>query len=172
MSLYVRWINLIKEKADETWLTDSQREVYEALLARWKSATFVNLCGPPGAGKTFTARLLAKRHGYIYTHDLEEAPQDAAQVIVDDANYTRMMRSTARGLGLGRVLLITQHPVREAMAKIELVLNARDVRQFQAILSERCGITFIETIPRSRDLAKILRQEVIARGGAHVHQRP
>ena len=57
MSLYVRWINLIKEKADETWLTDRQRKVYEAILTRWRSAPFVNLYGPPGAGKTFIARL-------------------------------------------------------------------------------------------------------------------
>lgn len=170
MSLFTTWINLIKEKADEDWLTDSQREVYEPIQSRWKSAQFVNLHGPPGSGKTFIARLLAKKHGYAYTHDLEQAPASAAQVIVDNAEYTRMMRPLARDLGLGRILLISRTPVREAMPKVNLELNDRDVRQFQATLAEHCDIVFTETIPEGTDLARLIRNEVVKRGEIHVHQ--
>lgn len=170
MSLYVAWINLIKEKADETWLTDSQREVYERILSRWRSSPFINLHGPPGSGKTFIARLLAKKHGYAYTHELEQAPKDAAQVILDNAQYTRMMRPIARGLGLGRVLLITHSAVSEAMPRVALELNDKDVRQFLATLSNHCGIVFTQTIPEGKDLADIIRKEVIMRGETHVHQ--
>jgi cytidylate kinase len=170
MSLYIAWINLIKEKADETWLTDSQREVYERILSRWKSSPFVNLYGPPGSGKTFVARLLAKKHGYTYTHELEQAPKDAAQVILDNAEYTRMMRPIARELGLGRVLLITRRAVPEAMPKANLELDDKDVRQFQAVLSNHCSIVFTQTIPQGHDLAEIIRKEVIARGETNVHQ--
>ena len=168
MSLYTQWINLIKEKADETWLTDSQREVYEAILSRWSSAPFVNLHGRAGAGKTFIARLLAKAHGYVYTWDLRQAPQGAKQVIVDNAEYSRLLRPLARSLRLGRVLLITNVPVEDTMPKVRLELNTRDVNQFCAVLSERCGISFVHTIPQGEDLAQILRQEVVARGEAHV----
>jgi len=171
MSLYVTWINFIKEKAEESWLTESQRETYEALLSRWKSALFVNLHGPPGSGKTFVARLLAKQHDYVYVHDLGDASPGAQQVIVDNAEYSRMMRPLARSLALGRIILISRHPIREAMPQLELTLNPKDVRQFQAVLSDRCDITFIETIPAGEDLAEILRQEVIARGETYVHQR-
>jgi len=170
MSLYVTWINLIKEKADETWLTDSQRGVYECILSHWKSSPFINLYGPSGGGKTFIARLLAKKHGYAYTHALEESPKGAAQVILDNAQYTRMLRPLARELDLGRVLLITRSTVPEAMPKVSLELNDKDVRQFQAALSNHCDIVFTQTIPEGRDLAEIIRKEVIARGEADVYQ--
>jgi energy-coupling factor transporter ATP-binding protein EcfA2 len=168
MSLYVMWVNLIKEKADERWLTDSQREVYEAILEHWQSQPFVNLCGPRGAGKTFLARLLAKHHGYAYVHELAQAPPNAPQVVLDDAEYDRALRPLARDLGLGRVLLITETPVRETMPKVELVLDTHDVYQFCANLSERCGIPLVHTLPEGLDLGEILRREVIARGEAHV----
>ncbi|MFW6116685.1 MAG: hypothetical protein ACOC6F_03065 [bacterium] len=169
MSLYIEWINRIKEKADEEWLTDSQREVYESILSHWKAHPFVNLCGPSGSGRTFIARLLAKEHGYAYTHDIEEAPPDAAEVIVDDAQYSRTMRLVARAKGLGRVLLITSRPVREAMPRVELELDDKDVRQFQAVLANHCDIVFKETIPQGVDLAEIIREEVIERGEANVN---
>lgn len=170
MSLYVTWINLIKERADENWLTDSQREVYERILSRWKSHSFINLYGPSGSGKTFIARLLAKEHGYSYTHDLEQSPQGARYVILDDAQYTRTLRSVARRLGLGRTLLVTHIAVSEAMPKVTLELNDRDIRQFLATLSSQCGIVFTQTIPEGRDLAAIIRREVVIRGEADVYQ--
>ena len=170
MSLFVTWINLIKERADENWLTDSQREVYERILSSWKAQSFVNLYGPSGSGKTFIARLLVKKHGYFYTHNLEQASQGAQHVILDDAQYTRMLRPTARRLGLGRVLLITSIAISEAMPKVALELNDKDVRQFLATLSNHCGIVFTQTIPEGKDLADIIRKEVIMRGETHVHQ--
>jgi ABC-type taurine transport system ATPase subunit len=172
MSLYTTWINLIKEGADEDWLTDSQRQVFESVLLRWKSAQFVNLHGPSGSGKTFIARLLAKEHGYAYVHDLKQSPVGAAQAILDNAQYTRMLRPLARERGLGRVLMVTRTSIPEAMPKVNLELDDRDVRQFQAGLSKHCGIVFTKTIPQGLDLAEIIRKEVIQRGGEfHVHSR-
>lgn len=168
MSLYVMWINLIKERATETWLTPSQRQVYDALLTRWQAHPFVNLHGPSGSGKTFLARLLARQHGYAYSQHLSEAPRSAPQVILDDADYSRALRPLALEMNLGRVVLITERPLREAMPRIELKLEMRDVYQFCANLSERCGITLTHTVPEGVDLGEILRREVIARGAAHV----
>jgi replication-associated recombination protein RarA len=107
MSLYVTWINTIKEKADETWLTQGQRKAYDAILSKWKSHTFVNLYGNSGVGKSFVARLLTKTHGYYYTHRLEDVPENTAQVVLDGLDYSRELRSIVRERNLGRVILIT-----------------------------------------------------------------
>lgn len=170
MSRYVEWINLIKERADDTWLTHSQREVYEQIVSRWQSAPFVNLHGPPGAGKTFIARVLAKQHGYAYTEDLGQAPQSAGQVILDDAQYTRSLRLIRKELELGRVVLVTRAPVSEAMPRAALSLDDKDVRQFQATLSNRCNIAFTQTLPDGRDLGEMIRREVIELGRSHAHR--
>lgn len=168
MSLYVAWVNLIKEKADESWLTDSQRLVYDSILERWLAQPFVNLHGLRGSGKSFIARMLAKRGGYTYVQDLALAPPHASTVVLDDAEYSRALRPQARDLGLGRVVLITESAIRESMPKVELVLTAHDVHQFCAALSEHCGIALTHTLPEGLDLGEILRRETIARGETHV----
>jgi energy-coupling factor transporter ATP-binding protein EcfA2 len=170
MSLYVEWINLIKERADDTWLTHTQREVYEQVVSHWQTTDFVNLYGPPGAGKTFIAQVLAKMHGYAYAHDLQDAPESSANVVLDDAQYTRVLRLVRKELGLGRVILLTRSVIPEAMPKAELLLDDKDVRQFQATLSNHCGIVFTGTVPEGCDLAEIIRREVVKRGESHVYR--
>ncbi|OQA23060.1 MAG: hypothetical protein BWY63_00476 [Chloroflexi bacterium ADurb.Bin360] len=164
MSLYMQWVNCIKERAEVSWLTEHQQEVYARLLNQWHNQPFVNLYGSSGSGKTFIARLLVKTHHYVYTQDLQEAPPDSPNVVLDNAKYTRMLRPMARSMGLGRVLLITHQRITEAMPCIELELTERDVLQFQSVLAQHCNITFTRTIPTGVDFSNILREEVIRRG--------
>ena len=168
MSLYVQWTNCIKERAEASWLTDRQQEVYERLLNHWHNHPFVNLYGAPGSGKTFIARLLVKTHDYAYTQDLQEAPSNAPNVALDNAKYSRMLRPLARSMGLGRVLLITRQRITEAMPHVQLELTEKDVLQFQAMLAEHCNITFTKTTPRGVDLSLIIHEEVIQRGESDV----
>ncbi len=164
MSLYTQWLNLIKERAEESWLTPHQTQVYVRLLEGLSSHPFVNVFGPPGSGKSFIARLLTKERDYAFTQDLDRAPDGAAQVVLDDAVYSRRMRPLARMKKLGRVILMTEEPIREAIARVELQLDESDVRQFRKNLSTHCGIDFLATQPTGTDLGDILRQEVIERG--------
>ena len=170
MSLYVQWMNLIKEKATSAWLTDSQRVAYDQITKRWAAVSFVNLHGPPGCGKSFLARILVREQGYTYTYDLQTAPQGATNVVVDDADYVRMMRAIAQILSIGRVVLITQAPVKDPMPRAEIHLANRDVGQFMHNLYAHCGIQFTASDPQGTDLAQIIRAEVIARGGSDVDQ--
>jgi hypothetical protein len=169
MSLYVEWINCIKERADESWLTEHQRAAYERLLEHWHNQPFVNLYGGAGSGKTFLARLLVKKHDHVYIQALENAPHNANNVILDDAQYSRMLRPLARSMGLGRVLLVTRSRITEAMPRVKLELTEKDVRQFQAALAQYCNIVFTETTPAGVDLSKIIREEVVKRGVSNVH---
>lgn len=168
MSLYTQWLNLIKERAEESWLTPHQSQVYTRLLEGLSSYSFVNVYGLRGAGKSFIGRLLAKAHGYAFTFDLDQAPDSAEQIVLDDAVYSRSMRPLARAKNLGRVILMTEQPIREAMARLELQLDESDVRQFRKNLSVCCGIDLIATQPVGTDLGEILRQEAIERGRRNV----
>lgn len=172
MSVYIQWINLIKEKSTEQWLTEGQRKVYDKIVSEWLGAPFVNLCGAPGCGKSFVARLLAKDKGYVYTHDLQTAQHGAKNVVIDNAEYTRLMRPIAQFLNLGRVIVVTRRPVSDPMPRAEVKLGEKDVRQFLHNLYTHCGVSFNLTKPRGTDLARIIRAEVIAKGGQHVNQRP
>jgi len=164
MSLYVQWINLIKEEADHTWLSDHQRAIYDRILNQWHVAPFVNIHGPPGCGKSFIARLLAKEHGYVYTTDLDDLTTHAEQVIVDGAHYTRMMRPKARELDITRVLLFSPRPAGDPMPSAELRLDVHDIQQIMHTLYERCGFEF-NVEPHGADVGEILRAEAVARGG-------
>lgn len=165
MSLYIRWMNLIKEKATAEWLTDSQRAAYDQILNQWATSAFINLKGPPGCGKSFVARLLAQEHGYTYVHDLQTASVNIKNVVVDDAEYTRLMRATAQIMSIGRVIVVTRSSVKDPMPRAEIQLTDRDVRQFLHNLFKYCDIQFVASDPRGTDLAQIIRAEVIARGG-------
>ncbi len=166
MSLYVQWLNLIKERATAEWLTVSQKVAYDRILTRWQGASFVNVHGPPGCGKSFLARILANEHGYIYTHDLSCVPESSDNVIVDNADYTRLMRPMKKKLGLGRVILVTSTAVRDPMPRAEIKLTEKDVKQALHNLYKYCGVSFTKTDPHGPDLARIIRAEVVARGGA------
>jgi ABC-type cobalamin/Fe3+-siderophores transport system ATPase subunit len=164
MSLYVQWINLIKENADYTWLSDRQRDIYDRLLTQWRVSPFVSIHGPSGSGKSFIARLLAKEHGYLYLTDLDDGVKGAEQVIIDDAHYTRMMRPRARELEIARVVLFSPRPAADPMPGAELRLDAHDIQQIMHTLYERCGFEF-SVEPQGTDVGEILRAEAIARGG-------
>ncbi len=168
MSLYTHWLNLIKERAEESWLTPHQSQVYVRILEGLSSHPFVNVCGPRGAGKSFIARLLAKERGYGLAFDLEQAPDGAENVVLDDSAYRRPMRPLSRAKGLGRVILMTEQPIREAMPRVVLQLDESDVRQFLRNLSMCCGIDLIVTQPSGTDLGEILRHEAIERGRCDV----
>jgi hypothetical protein len=168
MSLYIQWMNLIKEKATAEWLTDAQRAAHDKITQQWQAAPFVNLWGVPGCGKSFIARLLVKEHNYTYTYDLQSVPPDTANVLVDDAQYTRLMRPVVRLLRLRRVILLTRRPVADPMPRAEIRLTEKDVNQFLHNLFEYCSISFVASEPNGTDLAQIIRAEVVARGGTYV----
>ncbi len=165
MSLYVQWQNLIKEKSCSDWLTDGQRQAYLRVLDGWAAHPFVNLYGPVGCGKSFVSRLLAKEHGYLYLHDLQTAPDGSSNVIVDDVEYSRLMRATAQLRYLGRVILVTRRPTTDPMPRAEIRLSERDLNQFLHNLYAYCNVSFVHTNPEGTDLGKIIRDEAIARGG-------
>jgi hypothetical protein len=165
MSLYIEWLNQIKEKSNESWLTDSQKKIYNLILNKWQAQPFICLYGKQGVGKSFLAHILAKEHNYFYSQEINSVPSHIAQVILDDAHYDRFIRTEALKREIGRVILISTNPAfEEAMPKIELEINDKDICQFQASLSKYCNISFLYTIPEGNSFTEILLREIVARG--------
>ncbi len=164
MSLYTEWINSIKAKATSEWLTKAQERCVQDLLSKWQASPFVCLCGPPGSGKSFVARLMAKEHGYVYATDLREVEPGPHQVILDGMEYDRLLRPVAVDLGLQRVITVMRRPPRDSMPVTEIHLTKVDVRQFLSNLTKHHILTSFKTEPEGTDLAQILRAEAIHRG--------
>ena len=166
MSLYIKWNNLLKMRADVNWLTKSQLPVYNTILTQWLASPFINLFGPPGSGKSFIARLLCSKNNYYYTTELREVPEGTKNIIVDNASYSRSMRIVANERRLSRIILITQSPVNEAMPLCELKINDADVHQFEGVVGRYCHIFFTHSVPEGNDLNQILIRELKYRGEA------
>lgn len=165
MSLYIEWLNLIKEKSNESWLTGSQSKLYNLILNKWHSQPFINIYGNQGVGKTFLAHILAKEHSYFYAQDTKLIPPNLPQVILDDTKYDRNIRITAHNFAIGRIILISNRPVpEEAMPKLKLEINDHDLFHFQACLAKYSNITFIKTTPKGYSYTEMLLKEIIARG--------
>jgi hypothetical protein len=168
MSLYVEWLNKIKTMSTYEWLTDAQRTAYDLILKKWESQPFVCLCGPAGCGKTFVARLLAREHGYVYSHAIDSAFEGSEQILVDGEEYSRIMRDIARLRRLKRVIVLMRRPPQDRMPQPKIELTARDVRQFQHNLT-KCGVLQAFTLDHEgTDLGEILRKEATARGEENV----
>lgn len=169
MSEYVRWLNLIKTQATPDWLTDSQRRVYDDLLARWQTSPFVCLCGPAGSGKTFIARLLAAHAGIPFAQAVSEIPEGANQAVLDGPEYSRALRPQVQQRGLRRVIIVLRQPPADPMPRAELTLTERDVGQFRGTLTRHHVITHFTLTAEGLDLGRILRQEAIEQGGRSPH---
>lgn len=164
MSLYVEWVNQIKLRADYDWLTKSQRKAFDNIVGRWPAEVFVCLCGPPGCGKSFIARLLVKTQGYLYANYLKDVADGPHQVVIDGEEYNRLMRPLAQLLQLKRVVILMRRPPQDPMPKVKITLDEHDVKQFQHNLIEHGVLQSFKNEPETTDLGQILREEAIKRG--------
>lgn len=126
-------LNRIRQSADYTWLTPSQQRAQNAILERLKFLDEVNLWGRPGTGKTFLGWMLQRQRWADYVPVAEQIGQAGLlrTIVVDNAGWKRRevrdILHLARRYGYNRVILITQEPVQEQMATVELLLNQEDI---------------------------------------------
>ena len=74
------------------------------------------------------------------------------------------LRPTAQILGIKRTIVVSQHPPRDPMPIAELVLDERDIRQFQHVVTKHGVLQSFLEAAEGTDLAQILRREAIVRG--------
>jgi hypothetical protein len=137
--------NRLKAEASERMLTPSQRLALAELEKRWQFPDRLNLCGPPGSGKTFLgwvmARHLQQTSFYASPRVFEQAqPPYPTDIVIDNApseeKEVRRLLSKLQLYQVHRTLLITSSPIRLGWPVIELFLpTAADI----AVIHENCS---------------------------------
>lgn len=129
MSRLLFLINRLKAQASATMLTPSQRLAFAELEKHWRFPDRLNLCGPPGSGKTFLgwviARHLQQVKFYATPRLFEQAqPPYSIDIVIDSApseeKKLRRLLAELQLRGVRRVLFITQNPIRLGLPTIEL----------------------------------------------------
>jgi hypothetical protein len=120
----LRQMNVLKEAADESLLTDAQEDAYDAILQhREDGARFINLHGSRHAGKTFLCWVLHLSEGWAY-YQTGSKSVDTPTVIYDhgepERRATRQLRNRARINGLATIVYVTEHPADELYPRVEL----------------------------------------------------
>ncbi|MHB1681278.1 MAG: hypothetical protein ACYCYO_00420 [Bacilli bacterium] len=167
MSLYVQWINSIKQHSSSEWLTDNQAKAFETVINNWQGEPFVCLYGASGSGKTFIGHLLEREYGYVYTQDLREVSEGNYEVVLDGQEYNRLMRPLLQSKGWKRIILLTRKLPRDPMPTVHLTLMERDVRQFQNILNRNNIIPTFQCSLKTTDLHQWIRSEAVVRGNTY-----
>lgn len=144
MSRLLHLTNLLKAQANVEMLTPSQMAALATLSNHWRFPDRVNLCGPPGSGKTLLGWVLA----YQFQVDFYASPQlfendiplFTSALIVDNApseeKKLRQLISEIQLRQLHKVLLITQKPNKIGLPTITLSEpTAEDVAKIYKNLS-------------------------------------
>jgi len=169
MSEYVHWLNLIKERANAKWLTDSQRKSVDELEAVWTIERCAVLLGDAGTGKSFIGRLISQSTNGLYVSGLSavaECDCSGKCVVLDlgcDEVYTRGLRLMIEEKGMGRLLVLTRHEPRDLVRTVKLHLTEHDVQQFRHNMFAYDILEAFCTEPAGIDLAEDLRREAINR---------
>lgn len=146
MSTWLELSNEIKRRHSTAYLTDPQRLAHEALLQHLRGPNWVNLCGPPGSGKTLLAWLITRATGLTYVAHparLRHLPPAPIGLIIDNAPVSeadaRTILAECGLLNCLTVLLVTQRQIELQMRRVVLPLPTSDDIQVAARTLARLG---------------------------------
>jgi hypothetical protein len=154
MSQFISTLNLLRNHADETWLTPSQTEVYHRLRDRLEAASYINLWGVPGTGKTFLA-WVAVRSGwadYMPNSSYVKLASKSSVLIVDNVSWQRQkVRAILNDCDLAgyhKIVLLSAEPINDQMPILNLSLQPGD---FEKVITNLKAIRIMprSTVPRS-----------------------
>lgn len=149
MTEYSTYINDVKTKCTEDWLTPSQRSALEGVLIRLETNRIVNVYGKEGTGKTFLGWILEKKGFGKYSTDWDALRKSisksggggSANVIVDNfpssRELHRQFRSEMGDLGMSKAVLISEFPIPDEIPKMELEFNDMDRKHFKHTCYDR-----------------------------------
>jgi hypothetical protein len=99
---------------------------------------------------------------------LSDVEDGSCNVLIDGEEYTRLMRDAARIREIKRIIILSRKPPQDRMPKAEIMLDDKDIRQFQHNLIKFGILKSFMKDAESKDFSQIIRTECIARGEGNV----
>jgi len=153
MSKYIEFVNKVKEKCDQSWLTPSQKRAFKLIKNKSTNHRVINIFGKEGVGKTFLGWVLEKENISKYFVDGESIEsKDNVVITVDNfpssRNEHRDFRRRMGMMGIKKAILITKpFAISDDVKKIEITFNDEDKQQFKSICSRKLRIQFKDESP-------------------------
>jgi hypothetical protein len=142
-----------------TSLTDSQRDAFQAIVDLIEHhEQRINLWGNPGVGKTFVAHCLYHHAEGLYVSSTKnykafEMSPDSV-VIFDNAPHERKFARLIFGdklwTGAAAVILITRQPIKDAIRKVQLSLEFKELEQVKRNICQQLDLSPVE-LPNEYD---------------------
>ena len=137
MSRYLELSNYIKTNCSESWLTNSQIEVWNLLSDLLKSHSFINLYGASGSGKTFLGWVFHKEAIVKYIPHiscLRESNRVVSTVymidnVLEGRNEFRKVLNESQLLGIPKIVAISRYPIDDQIPSIQMRCTDEDVRK-------------------------------------------
>ena len=135
MSRYLELHNFIKTHAALGWMTPSQRQALEAIQNLLRSYRVINLYGPRGCGKTFLGWMCHRESiGIHLPHpsllQRHTSTLSSSCVIIDNVQSSRhgfrQILKEVQILSIPNLIVISQNPIKEQIAGIELHCTEHD----------------------------------------------
>lgn len=142
---YYMLINNIKDKFDLTWLTPSQRSIYDLITQKFISHKIINIYGQPGTGKTFLAWNLEKHYGAIKVSNIDDV-ENASVVIIDDYGHKKTdIRALLQEMffkNIEKIIVITEKKADDDILCLFLDFTSEDRKVFKNNLWKHFNFDF------------------------------
>ncbi len=150
MNRFVDILNRIRQNADESWLTPSQKAAKEQIIKKLKFLDEVNLWGNHGVGKTFLGWIMWKQKIADYAPSKEYVPPPSISlIVVDNSGWKRKevleILHHCRMKGHGKVMFITNEPVQHSVASVDLKLTPEDLEKVLSNLRNIDVLSYADT---------------------------
>jgi len=143
MTQYANFINTLKSQCDKSWLTPSQRSIFDKLDSGFTTQRVVNVYGAEGTGKTFLGWILEKENMGKYFVNVEDLKQylisnhgpNGIVAVIDnfpaDRKAHRDFRSKMLDMGVERSVVLTQFAIPDDVPKLLLEFRDQDRQHFK-----------------------------------------
>lgn len=150
MSLYIEVLNNIKQNFDLSWLTNSQREIFNKCKCFLVPPNkIINIFGREGTGKTFVGWVLSKENIGLYFSSVKEVIAYQKVIILDNCDhkrkFVRELRNTLRIKRINHAVILTRHRAEDDIPAFQLDLTEDDLKIFKHNLFFKLNIRIPES---------------------------